>query len=111
MISRTLYVTLLTLYFFLQPSLSNALCLQNCQHEASKMRRFSDFGSPSAGDAQPVPSEQRNIRTGDVKNTVFGDMNIRVGHERVDIRTESNSNNNTIDTGINSTIILGDMEK
>jgi hypothetical protein len=91
----------------LLPSLSNALCLENCRQETARISNFSGFENENTSS----PHQQRNIRTGDVKNTVFGDMNIRVGHERVDVRTESNSNNNTIDANINSTIILGDMVK
>ena len=97
-------------YFILLPSLSNALCLQNCKQEKARFFEVSDIGSPSSGNVNS-PSADHNIRTGDVKNTVFGDMNIKVGHEHVDIRTDSNSNNNTIDANINSTIILGDMMK
>jgi len=111
MLNKKVCGNIMMLYFFFLPSLGNALCLQNCQQEISKIRQFSDFGSSDGGGSQLSPSAQRNIRAGDVKNSVLGDMNIRVGHGRVDIRTESNSNNNTIDAGINSTIILGDMNK
>ncbi len=91
------------------PSTAGALCLENCQAEAERNYSFSDAGSAYA--PRPNSSGGRNIRAGDVKNSVFGDMNIRVGHERLDIRTESASNNNTIDATINSTIVLGDMNR
>jgi len=100
----------LTAIMFLVPSLSYAICLQNCQKEAARIQGFSN-GSRLDEMTSGMPRPARNIEAGDVKNSVFGDMNIRVGHERVDIRTESNSNNNTIEAGINSTIILGDMNK
>ena len=97
-------------YFVFLPSLSSALCLENCRQERSRFFEVEDTGSPSSGNINS-PSSDRNIRTGDVKNTVFGDMNIRIGHERVDVSTQANSNNNKIDANINSTIILGDMIK
>jgi len=110
MLNKKIYINILTLYFFLLPSLGNALCLQNCRQEASRIgtsRNSSYLDQMTSSMPPPV----RNIKTDDVKNTVFGDMNIRVGHEKVDIRTESNSSNNAINASINSTIILGDMTK
>jgi len=46
-----------------------------------------------------------------VKNSVMGDMNIKVGHEKLDINIGSNATENTVDASISSTIILGDMKK
>lgn len=92
------------------PMVANALCLENCQMEAAAIRSYDGFGAPGAR-PQERGSGNRNIRSGDAKNSVFGDMNIRIGHERVDVRTESASSNNTIDASINSTIVLGDMNQ
>lgn len=105
-----MYKIILALLILGFPSVSHALCLQNCQQEAAKIVDSQSYGSPYDA-VSNSPYRQRDISAGDVKNSVFGDMNIRVGHERVDVKTDSNSNNNTIDASINSTIILGDMNK
>ena len=105
-----MYKMALTILLVLSPSIAQALCLENCRQEAAAIHSYDDFGDPDAR-AQNGGSGNRNIRAGDAKNSVFGDMNIRVGHERVDVRTESASSNNTIDASISSTIVLGDMNK
>jgi hypothetical protein len=105
-----MHLLILTIMIFLSPSIAQALCLENCRQEAAAIHSYDDFGDPNAR-SQNAGSGNRNIRAGDAKNSVFGDMNIRVGHERVDVRTESASSNNTIDASIYSTIVLGDMNK
>lgn len=105
-----MYKIILGFFLLFSPSLSYALCLQNCQQETARLVDSQSFSSPR-GSISNSPYARGSISTGDVKNSVFGDMNIRVGHERVDIKTDSNSNNNTIDANINSTIILGDMKQ
>jgi hypothetical protein len=100
---------LLAFFFFFTPTLSQAMCLKDCGPAAPK------FIAPPllnwAVSAQNFENRVKSPETGDVKNSVVGDMNIHVGHKRVDIKTDSNSSNNLIDASINSTIILGDMNK
>jgi len=106
-----MYKIVLALLILISPSVSHALCLQNCRQEAARIVDSQGYGSPYDAVSNSPYRQQRPINAGDVKNSVFGDMNIRVGHERVDVKTDSDSNNNTIDASINSTIILGDMNK
>ena len=82
-----------------------ALCLKDC--------------SPSQAEAKPAlrsfsSAEQRDQshNFGDVKNSVVGDVNIRVGHEHIEIGNfGESSKNNIVDASIQSTIILGDLKK
>lgn len=94
------------------PNLSHALCLNNCQQQQQSPKRF-DSPDPNSGEsaAGGFRYRERSNNTGDVKNSVMGDMNIRVGHEKVDIRMDSKSNNNTVDASVSSIIILGDTKK
>lgn len=99
------YILIAATLLVSMPAVSYSFCLKNCRQEKSS----SSFDSSSYG--YSAPYQEENTSMGDVKNTVFGDMNVRVGHERIDIKTETDSNRNVIDASINSTIILGDMVK
>lgn len=101
----------LSAFFFLAPSLSDALCLKECTIQMPRPQISFDNRSLMGPTYNNTTFRERSPNIGNIKNGVAGDMNIRVGHERVDIKTDSNSNNNTIDASINSTIILGDMNK
>lgn len=98
-----------TILILVIPAISHSICLENCDEARPPI----SFDSLSFNGAQTSNMNygSPNYNTGDVKNSVLGDMNIRVGHEKVDINMDANSSGNTVDTSINSTIILGDMEK
>jgi hypothetical protein len=81
----------------------NAICLNNCANNDARMK--GSFGS------QDVRHREKSHNTGDVKNSVMGDVNIRVGHDKLDINMDSKSKNNFVDASVSSTIILGDMKK
>ncbi len=103
---------ILSSLLFFSPTLSDAICLKDCTAQMPKASSVSFDNRSLLGPAyNNTTIRERSPTIGDMKNGVAGDMNVRIGHERVDIRTDSNSNNNTIDASINSTIILGDMSK
>jgi len=102
---------LLMVFLFLLPTLSEAMCLKDCVSSTPKISAPPLLNWPSGISARNFENRERSPEMGDVKNSVVGDMNIHVGHKRVDIKTDSSSSNNLIDTSINSTIILGDMNK
>ena len=101
---------LAALFISLFPALSPGLCLKDCQKITA-----GPAGSPEPSSigymADSVRYRERSHNTGDVKNSVMGDVNIRVGHERVDIRLDSGTSDNLVDASISSTIILGDMKR
>lgn len=104
-------IALSSLLFF-APSLSDAICLKDCTTQMPRPSSISFDNRLLMGPAyNSTTIRDRSPNIGDMKNGVAGDMNVRIGHDRVDIKTDSNSNNNTIDASINSTIILGDMNK
>lgn len=102
---------LLMVFLFFLPTLSEAMCLKDCASSAPKFSIQPIINWPSNISAQNFENRDRSPDMGDVKNSVLGDMNIHVGHKKVDIKTDSNSSNNLIDASVNSTIILGDMNK
>lgn len=102
---------LLIVFLFFFPTISEAMCLKDCVSSAPKLSMPPLLNWPSNISAQNLENRDRSPDMGDVKNSVVGDMNIHVGHKRVDIKTDSSSSNNLIDASINSTIILGDMNK
>lgn len=89
---------------------SFAVCLQNCTSESTSRQNAPNFNSIGTG-ANRVQYRERSHNTRDVKNSVMGDVNIRVGHDKLDIKMDSNSSSNTVDASVTSTIILGDMKK
>ena len=58
-----------------------------------------------SGDNNRVKSHDAN----NVKNTIFGDVSIRIGHEGLEIREVGS--NSTIDNSITTSIILGDLQQ
>lgn len=98
---------ILMLITMIMPMTADALCLQNCQ----KPNAVPTFNSVGGYQRNAVRSRERSHNTGDVKNSVMGDVNIKVGHEKLDIKMSSGAKNNTVDASVNSTIILGDMSK
>jgi hypothetical protein len=111
-IQTTIAQIVLSSFLFFVPSLSDAICLKDCTTKMPAASSVSFDNRSLLGPAyNNTTVRDRSPTIGDMKNGVAGDMNIRIGHERVDIRTDSNSNNNTIDASINSTIIMGDMNK
>lgn len=111
LIKLTAVLELLTLFSFIFTSGHlEAICLKDCETTTPR-RAISLYGTSGQNSSSEMEYADQNSNMGDVKNTVFGDMNISIGHESVEISTESNSNQNTIDASINSTIILGDMNK
>lgn len=105
-----LKILLTSITLIILPALSFALCLTECRQGTSKPIISNDNHSVGYK-SDEVNYRERSHNTGDVKNSVMGDMNIRIGHERLDIRMDSNSSNNSVDASISSTIILGDMKK
>ncbi|MFH1874954.1 MAG: hypothetical protein ABH859_07210 [Pseudomonadota bacterium] len=105
---KTLQILSVTTLALLNPIYAQAMCVENCEAQAARPAII-DYGSFNQAQAGQMNFRENSHNMGDVKNSVLGDMHIQVGHEKIDIRTESNSNNNQIDTSINSTIILGDM--
>ena len=90
-------------------SLSQALCLKDCQ---SSQRGTIRTAGPSTNYQQNQADQRVNSHNfGDTSTNVMGDMNIQVGHEKVEIKGMENSTNSVIDTSINSTIILGNVKQ
>ncbi len=94
-------ITALIIALLLLPATSRAICLKDCTSTAQRTEsdRF------DSGDYR-----EKSHNTGNVRNSVMGDMNVNVGHKRLNLNIGSGSNN-TVDASINSTIILGDMKK
>jgi hypothetical protein len=99
---------LTALLLLLSPTCCQAFCFKDC-------RKTKNADSPAPNSigymADSVRYRERSHNTGDVKNSVMGDVNIRVGHEKLDIRLDSGTEDNSVDASISSTIILGDMKR
>ncbi|MBI4211090.1 MAG: hypothetical protein HY540_00485 [Deltaproteobacteria bacterium] len=96
--------------FIAVPLTASALCLENCVDRKPEPLASMALTSPQDTTIEPQMRE-RSHNTADVKNSVMGDVNIRVGHEKLEIRSEGTSHSNTVDASIQSTIILGDMKQ
>lgn len=98
----------------LLPAFSHALCLKDCQPQAPISGRSFNYNStPNSTNytADDMQYREKSHDTGDLKNSVMGDVNIRVGHDQLDIKMDSKSHDNMVDASVSSTIILGDMKK
>lgn len=85
---------------------AHSLCVKDCEMKGVRPR-FDTFTANSG----MSPYRERSHNTGDVKNSVMGDVNIKVGHEKLNINIDSKGDDHMVDASINSTIILGDMSK
>lgn len=89
---------------------AHSLCLTGCSEEKAA-------GHVSAGGTLAAyPTGQFRYRDGshdtrDVKNSVMGDVNIHVGHKRMDVKIDQGSGNNSVNASVSSTIILGDVKQ
>jgi hypothetical protein len=81
---------------------AEAICLNDCQSKG---------GMQSRPEITYQENRRRSHNFGDVKNSIVGNVNIRVGHDRIDIGGFQGSNQNYIDASIHSTVILGDMKQ
>ncbi len=106
-----LLVVIPTLLACFIPKLGNAICFQNCQQAASTSSMTSLNDNSIGYQTDNLQYRERSHNTRDVKNSVMGDVNIHVGHDRMDIKMDSKSNNNTVNASVSSTIILGDMKQ
>jgi hypothetical protein len=92
-----------TFLLLLSSSSSQALCLRDCSSEGltlkSPVQRKTQF--------QPPERRQKSHNFGDNNTAIVGDMNIHVGHNRIDIRGMSDSKNSMIDASVTSVINLG----
>jgi hypothetical protein len=104
-------IKIIPLLSLLLPAMANALCLSECQKHPPSLAGSNLAESTASLNTVKMSSSGDKQNIGSVKNSVLGDMNIRIGHQRVDIKTEDKAHHNVVDTSINSTIILGDMEK
>lgn len=94
----------------ISPATAMSLCFTDCQATTARLSfapQFSQVGKMNDSYNQ----RERSHNTGDVKNSVMGDMEIRVGHEKLDIKMDGGTSNSTVNASVNSTIILGDMNK
>lgn len=82
----------------------DALCLKDCNKSTTEST------SLSSNHFQNSNNRDGSHNFGDVKNSIIGDVNIRNGHERLEI-TGMEAKQSMIDASINSTVILGDMQQ
>lgn len=97
-LGRVLAVCLL-LATLLGPQPGAALCLKDCDPAAVKPNYQID-----------TYSREGSHDMGNVKNSIVGDVTIKNGHERLEIK-DIKSKETFIDASINSTVILGDSKK
>lgn len=90
----------------LAPMAASARCLQNCTQPGQDIL-FNSTGYRT----DSVQYREKSHNTRDVENSVMGDLNIHVGHERLEINMDKNSKSNTVDASVSSTIILGDIKQ
>ncbi len=83
---------------------AEALCLKNCTQVGSSAA----FLGPTYN--QNLEYRQQSHNFGDNSTNVLGDVNIRVGHEHMEIKGMENTSNTMVDASINSTVILGNMK-
>ncbi|PIR18261.1 MAG: hypothetical protein COV46_00820 [Deltaproteobacteria bacterium CG11_big_fil_rev_8_21_14_0_20_49_13] len=81
---------------------AHALCLEHCSENAKTGRAL---------EHRDFSYRDKSHNTGDVKNSVMGDVNIHVGHKKMDVKIDQGSGNNTVNASVSSTIILGDMKQ
>ncbi|MBI4374295.1 MAG: hypothetical protein HY542_05400 [Deltaproteobacteria bacterium] len=103
----------LAIFSFLFPGLSHALCLKECQMAQNSGQRGSINNMGPSTNTQNNQADQRyrSHNFGDASTNVMGDMNIQVGHEKIEIKGMENSTNSVIDASISSTIILGNTKQ
>lgn len=96
--------SLLTLVIILlNPTLGYTLCLKDCKPGVNP--------SPSKTTFQYNEPRRNSHNFGDVKNSVLGDVQVRVGHEHIEIGGIGQGNQNYIDASVQATVILGDLKK
>ncbi len=100
---------ILIIFLVVFPLILNAFCMNSCKNTSSQQGTAPEF------DGFPAPpangTRQNSDDIGDVRNSIMGNVNIRVGHEHLSINMDSNSSANTVDASVSSTIILGDMKQ
>ena len=101
---RVLAVTVIILALTSQAGRSLAFCVKDC----NQSRSF----APSADLAgrQNLEYRQQSHNFGDNSTSVLGDVNVRVGHEHMEIKGMENTSNTMVDASINSTVIVGNMK-
>lgn len=89
---------------------ANALCLRDCETSLVIGKGSPQINYQSSRNSARYEgsfNREKSPNTGDVRNSVLGDVNIRNGHERVEING-IHSNHAMIDTSITSIVNLGD---
>lgn len=83
------------------PQLAEATCLQNCDNSSNTQLNNSSIG---------YQSNERRTRShnfGNNSTAILGDVNINVGHKRIDITGMKDSQNSMIDASITSIVNVG----
>ncbi|MBI2501087.1 MAG: hypothetical protein HYW02_06430, partial [Deltaproteobacteria bacterium] len=101
---KTVFLTILSL--LLSPSLF-AFCLQECERGSAGRKGPSAIGSVGSIGWQSNDNRLRSHNFGNNSTAILGDMNIRVGHERIEINGMRDSQNSMIDASITSIVNLG----
>ena len=86
----------------------NALCLRDCNQASGGMISL----APSVNYQQnQAEDRQKSHNFGNESTNVLGDVNVRVGHEHIEIKGMENSNNSLIDASVHSTVIMGNLKQ
>ncbi|MBI2082501.1 MAG: hypothetical protein HYT76_02935 [Deltaproteobacteria bacterium] len=102
----------LAIFSFLFPGLSHALCLKECQMgDTTQKGTIQNYGPSTNTQNNQADRRDGSHNYGDASMNIMGDMNIQVGHEKIEIKGMKDSTNSMIDASINSTIILGNMKQ
>ena len=89
------------------PLTSQAFCTADCQNQPTT----TNFMDRSTIGYQSNDRRVGSHNFGEGSTAILGDVNLRVGHEHVEIKGMENSPHSIIDNSINSTVILGNMKQ
>ena len=105
----------ITLWFsvLLFPLTGHALCLQDCATQSTSRNTSFNYQASQQQFTRNNDSfnREKSHNMGDTKNSIVGDVNIRVGHEHMDISGLQNSSNAMINASVTSVVNLGDSGK
>lgn len=90
------------MFLLILPVSGWGICFKDCQT------------LPPTLEQSPAPLLEQRIRSHnfrDVRNSVLGNVDIRVGHDHLEIGGIGQGNQNYIDASVQSTVILGDLKQ
>ena len=86
---------------------AEALCLKECQNSEGQIQPKNKISFHDSSRASRSFNREKSHDISNSKNTIAGDINLQIGHERIEIGN-ANSPNSNINASITSIVNLGD---